>query len=78
MKKMQPAEVIVAKFGGVRATARAVNRSPGTIGYWLKPISRGGAGGRIPKTSHKDILKAAKRLHVRCYPKDLVTTIMVS
>lgn len=69
---MSPAELVIKKFGGVRATARAINISPGAVSRWPKPREIGGCGGEIPTRNHRRILSAAIELDITIVPSELV------
>lgn len=52
---MMYARVVIARFGGVRPLARALNiNSAATVFYWKRK-------GKIPRWRHDQIIKAAKR-----------------
>ena len=46
--KKTPADKVIAAFGGVRATARAVGRNPSQVSRWRQSRDAGGLGGRVP------------------------------
>ncbi len=69
---MKPAAFVIKKFGGVRACARAVGRSPSSVSRWNKPRKSGKGRGMIPLHAHKNILKAAKKLRIKLQWKDLI------
>lgn len=69
---MSPAESVIKKFGGVRATARAVGLSPGAVCRWPKPRIDGGCGGEIPTRNHRKIMEAARNLNISIEPAELV------
>ena len=71
-KKLNPAEYVILVFGGVNATARALNRSPGSVSMWRAPKSKKGLGGRIPSQAQLLILKKAKQLKLDITPDDLI------
>jgi len=77
MPQITPAKYVVRLFGGIRPLARALKMSPGSICYWLKPKTRGGAGGRIPSTSHAAIRKAAEKAGLELSPTALITPTWV-
>jgi len=58
-------------FGGVKATARAVGRTPGAVIFWKHPKTRGGRGGNVPSIAQRIILKIAKRDGLDITPEDL-------
>lgn len=69
---MSPAELVIKKFGGVRATARAISVSPAAVCRWPKPRNEGGCGGDIPTRNHRKILAAARDNGIAIYPSMLV------
>ena len=69
---MSPAEYIIKIFGGVRATARALNRSPSTVSKWRKPRKEGGTGGQIPTLIQWQVLKLARRQQLPITADDIV------
>lgn len=69
---MSPAESIIKKFGGVRATARALSMSPGAVCRWPKPRLEGGCDGEIPTRNHRKIIVAARDLNIDLNPSELI------
>lgn len=69
---MSAAERVIKKFGGVRATARALHISPGAVSRWPKPRIDGGCDGEIPTRNHRKILDAARELDIIIEPGELV------
>ena len=67
-----PAQYVIHIFGGVRATARAISRTPGAIGFWKRDRNKGGFGGDIPGSMHKKILVIAKQSGLDLTPDDLI------
>lgn len=67
-----PAHYVIHLFGGVRATARAVGKTNGCVGFWKRDKKKGGFGGRIPGIHHKKILLLAKRSGLDITPHDLL------
>lgn len=67
-----PAALVITAFGGVRATARIVNRNSSTISRWLKPRCDGGTGGLIPSSLQKAILDHAGAHHIKISAADLI------
>jgi hypothetical protein len=63
----EPAFSIVKSLGGVRAVARELECSPGTVTRWCTPKSRDTAGGdgRIPAAKHDALIALADKLGVR-------------
>lgn len=56
---LNPAELVIHLFGGVRATARAINRQPSSVSKWKKPEPEG-CGGIIPAKVRRPILEWAE------------------
>lgn len=54
-------------FGGVRATARALNKTPSAISKWHRDNN-----GNVPTRSQIQILKKAQELELDITPKDLI------
>lgn len=54
-KKLTPVEYVIHRFGGVRATAEAIGRTPGAISKWRKKDRKGA----IPGPAQQLILSAA-------------------
>lgn len=63
---LSPAEYVIHVFGGVRATARALNRTPPTISKWHKQ------NGHVPTSIQKLILDKASELGLDITPDDLI------
>lgn len=66
-----PAAIVVAKFGGVRALARALGLNPSTVCKWGLPKERGGCDGRIPHKHHRALLDLASDRKKRLTLKEL-------
>ena len=62
---ISPAEHVILVFGGVRKTARAVGRTPGSVSKWLK-------SGVVPVRSQLVILRIAKRRKLDIFASDLI------
>lgn len=58
---LTPAELVIQTFGGVRATARRLGKTPGAVCKWALPIEKHGTGGRIPSTARSKILEIVKK-----------------
>lgn len=71
MTQLNPAREIVAKLGGVNATARALDLSPSAVSRWMQPPSKHGTGGHIPRRHWPAIIKHAKSEGVRIRLTDL-------
>lgn len=69
---MNPAEYCIKIFGGVRATARALKRSPSTVSKWRKSRKDGGTGGQIPTMVQPKVLKIAAERKLPITANDLI------
>jgi len=58
---LKPAQYVIHIFKGVRATARAIGRSPGAVSRWNRPRSLDGCYGNIPGSAQRIILRIAKK-----------------
>lgn len=67
MEQLNPAEYVIHIFGGVRATARALNKTPSTISKWQRQNN-----GIIPSSNLQTIIDKAKELNLDITPDDLV------
>ena len=70
--KLSPAEYLIHVFGGVRATARIVDREPSSVSKWQNYIDKTGSQGGIPRVIHQTILKHAKKNGLDFTADDLV------
>jgi len=69
---LSPARYVIWIFGGVHATARAIQRSPSSVVRWKTPVSKRGCGGRIPSTVQYLILEIARVRKLDIRPEDLL------
>ena len=69
---LSPAEYCIKIFGGVRATARALRRSPSTVSKWRKSRKEGGTGGQIPTMIQPKVLKIAAARKLPITAEDLI------
>ena len=67
-----PAEWVIRQFGGVRKTAAAIGRDPGSISEWRTSKERKGTDGRVPSKAQGLVLAAAGRLGLDITAADLV------
>ena len=65
--KLNPAEFVIHMFGGVRATARALEKTPSTISKWQHENE-----GRIPTKNILSILVKSKELKLDITADDLI------
>lgn len=70
--QLTPAKFVILRFGGLRATARELNQTPGAICRWNAPKSRHGCGGRIPSSVQNLILQIAKKKNLDITPNDIL------
>lgn len=70
--KLSPAEVVIRAFGGVRATAKAIGRNPGSVCRWRQSKDRGGSDGDVPRGAQKTILEAAKAKNLDLSANDII------
>lgn len=68
-KFLNPAEVVVRAFGGVRPLARLLDLSPAAVTHWRK--AKRGAG-RVPAKQQVALLALAKARGIRLTPDDLI------
>lgn len=71
--KLTPAELVVARFGGVRELGRLLEQDPSSISKWIE------RGGRIPDTTrcheegtHRRLLLLAKMMRVELTSEELI------
>ena len=65
--QLSPAEYVIHMFGGVRATARALNKTPSAISKWHHKYD-----GMIPSKNLPNILLKAQEMELDIKPEDLV------
>jgi len=70
-KQLSPAREVVAKLGGVRATARILQLSPSAISRWMMPTNRRGTGGHVPQRHWAAIITHAKTERIKLGLRDL-------
>jgi hypothetical protein len=56
---MEPADSIIAKFGGPSRVAGIVNVHRTRVSNWKRPREKGGTGGIIPQRYHRPLLDYA-------------------
>ena len=57
---MTPADIVIARFDGVRPLARLLGKDPSTIHRWKMPASKGGLDGRVPSSVQLRLLELAR------------------
>ena len=70
--RISPAEHVIKKFGGVRATARALGRTHGAVSKWRQPKSKRGTGGQIPNGCMGRIMELGRTNGMDITATDLV------
>jgi hypothetical protein len=68
---ISPAEIVISAFGGVRATARAIGRSPGAVCKWKHRRENKGCDGFIPSAAQREILRVASKKKINITLDDL-------
>lgn len=70
--KLSPSQIVIGYFGGVRAAAKILGRSPASVCKWQKYVDKSGNKGGVPRALHTTILKKAKKLNLKITPDDLI------
>jgi hypothetical protein len=71
--QLSPAREVIAKLGGVRATARVLQLNPSAVSRWMMPAERRGTGGSIPQRHWPALIAYAKKERVKLALRDFVT-----
>jgi transposase-like protein len=69
---MSPAEKVISAFGGVRATARALNINSSSVARWRMPADKRGLDGRVPSVHQAVILRLAREAGLDITAADLI------
>ncbi len=69
--QLSPAREVVAKLGGVRATARILSLSPSAVSRWMMSTDRRGTGGSVPQRHWPAIITHAKKERIKIGLRDL-------
>jgi hypothetical protein len=64
---MTPAAYVISVFGGVRATGRAIGRTPECVSRWIHKMD-----GRVPGPSQRLVLEVARKQKLDITPNDLI------
>lgn len=59
MKRLEPAQTIITRFGGPAAVAKLVSVHRTRVSNWKRPREKGGTGGLIPQQYHRALLDHA-------------------
>lgn len=70
--QLSPAREIVAKFGGVRATARVLGLNPSAVSRWMMPPEKRGTNGNVPQRHWPALLDHARKERIKLKISDLV------
>ena len=70
---LSPSEYTIYMFKGVRATARAIGRTPSAVSRWQKYKDRYGCVGGVPRSVQPLILAAAKKAGLDITAEDLIS-----
>lgn len=69
---MTPADKVIAAFGGVRATARALALNSSSVSRWRMPADKRGLDGRVPSVHQGTILRIARAEGLALTAADLI------
>jgi transposase-like protein len=69
---MRPADIVIFRFGGVRALARLLGKDPSTIHRWRMPADKGGLAGRVPSMSQARLLELAQEHGIALTADELI------
>lgn len=67
-----PADKVIEKFGGVRATARALGLNSSSVSRWRMPPEKRGLGGRVPSVHQGRLLQLARESGIELTAQDLI------
>lgn len=67
-----PADIVIEKFGGVRATARALELNSSSVSRWRAPAEKRGLDGRVPSKHQATILRLARARGIDLTAADLI------
>lgn len=65
MATLTPVEIVVQRFGGTRATARALSIHPSAVSHWRQL-------GRIPGFRLRQIMVTANRMNIAITAEELI------
>ena len=69
---MTPADIVIARFEGVRPLARLLGKDPSTIHRWKMPASKGGLDGRVPSSVQVRLLDLAREGGIALTAEELI------
>ena len=65
MAVINPAELVIRRFGGVRAAARIIGRDPSAICRWRQRK-------RVPSSAQRQVMKAARFMRIPLTAEELI------
>jgi hypothetical protein len=72
---MTPADIVIARFDGVRPLARLLGKDPSTIHRWKMPASKGGLDGRVPSSVQLRLLELAREGGIALTADELINGV---
>ena len=69
---MSPADIVIARFDGVRPLARLLGKDPSTIHRWRMPAAKGGLDGRVPSVVQVRLMDLARERGVALTADELI------
>ena len=69
---MTPADIVIARFDGVRPLARLLGKDPSTIHRWCQPAAKGGSDGRVPSAAQSRLLSLARERGIALTADELI------
>lgn len=67
-----PADIVIARFDGVRPLARLLGKDPSTIHRWRMPAAKGGLDGRVPSVVQVRLMDLARERGVALTADELI------
>lgn len=72
MKRLEPAQTIISRFGGPAAVAKLVSVHRTRVSNWKRPREKGGTGGMIPQQYHRTLLDHAEQNSISLAAEDFL------
>lgn len=69
---MTPADIVIARFEGVRPLARLLKKDPSTIHRWRMPADKGGLDGRVPSAVQVKLMELARERGIALTADELI------
>lgn len=67
-----PADIVIERFGGVRAVARTLDIDHSWVVRWRKPRTAGGTAGVVPSAHQRRLLEEAAKRGIRLTASELI------